>query len=160
MDDFERYYTKALKFLSYRPRSEKEVRDNLKKIKSKLGDEEVLIKKVVDYLKQSHLLNDEYFATWWFDQRIRFRQKSLLVIKQELKQKGISVAIIDSLFSSFEKNMIDRNNLRKLIEKKLKTIQGLSKQEIHIKLLRFLSGKGFDYRLIKEAIDEYFKKRV
>ena len=30
MEDFEKFYNLALRFLSYRPRSEKEVRDRLK----------------------------------------------------------------------------------------------------------------------------------
>ena len=35
MDEFEKFYNKALKFLSYRPRSEKEIRDKLRRVKNK-----------------------------------------------------------------------------------------------------------------------------
>ena len=48
MGDFEKFYNKALEFLSYRPRSEKEVRDKLKTKKVELE----VIDRIISKLKE------------------------------------------------------------------------------------------------------------
>ena len=112
MDDFEKFYNSSLKFLSYRPRSEKEVRNKLKTlIKRHSGEQsefridsgvanapendraETVIEKIISKLKKQNFINDEEFAKGWIENRIRFKPRSLRLIKLELKQKGISEEI-------------------------------------------------------------------
>ena len=92
MDFFEKYYALSLRYLTRRPRSEKELQDYLKK---KKASPEVSLK-ITQKLKEQRFLNDEEFTRWWVDQRLRFKPRSVFLIKRELLQKGVSKTIIES----------------------------------------------------------------
>lgn len=161
MSDFEEFYNKALRFLSYRPRSEKEVRDYLK-VKSKLLeindlDIESIIDKVIQKLKEQNFINDEEFARWWIEQRTTFKPRSLKLIKLELRQKGIPNEIIESRITNQESRG-DLEQAKELIKKRIERVRNLSKQEIYQKLGGFLARRGFDWETIKQSIDEFISK--
>ena len=154
MDNF---YNLALRFLSYRTRSEKEVRD---KLKTKLAEPEV-IEKVISKLKEKRFINDEEFARQWIENRNRFKPRSLRLIKLELKQKGISEEIVEKII--FNDEFLISNDLeqaKRLVEKKIGKFKGLPKQEIYQKLGRFLASKGFNWDTIKKSIDDILEKGV
>lgn len=151
MDEFEKFYNKALRFLSYRPRSEKEIRDNLakKKIPPKIAGE------IVAKLKEQNFINDEEFAKWWTEQRNAFKPRAIKLIKIELKQKGISGEIIEKIIQNSESIIQnDLESAKKLVQKKINKYKNLPKEEIYQKLGRFLGQKGFNWGVIKQSIDE------
>lgn len=67
-DEVERAYERALNFLSYRPRSEAEVR---RKLREKNVEDEV-IEVVVERLTRTGLLDDREFARYWVENRLQF----------------------------------------------------------------------------------------
>jgi len=156
MDEFEKYLNSALRYLSFRPRSEKEVVD---KLKEKKAPSEI-IDRIVLQLKDHKFLNDEDFARWFIEQRLRFKPKGIRIIKMELKQKGINQEIIDEAIanlSSDEESEVPSSDLesaRKLVEKKLPKYRDLDKQIIYQKLGSFLARRGFNWDVIKKSIDD------
>ena len=164
MEDFEKsfdkaqdkFYNSALRFLSYRPRSEKELRD---KLKSKKASSEI-VEKVIAKLKEQKFINDEEFARWWIESRLRFRPRSINLIKRELLQKGVDRDLIDAqisnLIHSTSSGQISNEleNAKKLINKKIMRYKSLSRQEIYQKLGSYLARRGFDWDTIKQSIDE------
>lgn len=158
----DKFYNLALRFLSYRPRSEKEVRDKLKikYRKSNLKDLELIIGKVVQKLKDKKFINDEEFAKGWVESRLRFKPRSLRLIKIELKQKGIDIETIDKMINDEGLMINDLENAKKLAEKKLERLKNLSREEIYQRLGRYLASKGFGWDTIKKTIDEVLKKGV
>src|SRR3990167_10976387 len=170
MDDFEKFYNLALSFLSYRPRSEKEVRDYLKRKtqnakrkttvqNSKLDTAEIEIEidRVIQKLKGQKLINDEEFAGMFLENRLRFKPRSSRLIRLELKQKGIDPETISNLQLTIDN---DFESARKLVEKKIGRLEGLPKKEIYQKLGRYLASKGFDWDTIKKSIDAVLDKGV
>lgn len=156
MELFEKYYTAAVKFLSYRPRSIKEVKDNL--LKKKASPE--IIQKVIDTLSEQRFVNDEEFARWWTEQRTKFRSKSDKVIKLELSQKGIHRDIIEQIFSRDNADLAsDIEKAKQLVEKRLRYVEGLPVQEQYQKLGAFLARRGFSWDTIRSAIDATLKKQ-
>jgi len=155
MDEFGKFYNLALRFLSYRPRSEKEVRDRLKikNQKSNLKDLDLIIDKVIEKLKEKKFINDEEFAKGWIESRLRFKPRSLRLIKLELKNKGIDSETIEKMINDERLMINDLENAKKLVE-------NLPKQEIYQKLGRHLASKGFNWDTIKKSIDEILDKRV
>jgi regulatory protein len=153
MNEFEKFYNKALKFLSYRPRSEKEVVDRLK---SKKAPEEI-IKKIVVKLKDYKFINDLEFANWWVEQRTKTKPRALRVIQFELKQKGISDEIIKSQFIIDNSQATNKQMAQVLAQKKISKYKNLPKREIYEKLGRYLASKGFNWDTIKQSIDEALK---
>jgi len=153
MDNFEKFYNKALEFLSYRPRSEKEVRDKLKTKKV----ESSTIDKIIAKLKEKKFLNDEEFAKMFSENRLKFRPRSLRLIKLELKRKGIVSEIINNLQLTDDS---DLESAKKLVEKRIGRVKELPKQVIYEKLGRYLASKGFNWDTIKKSIDETLDKGV
>ena len=155
MGVFERFYNFALRFLSYRPRSEKEVRDRLKikYKKSNLKDLKLIIDRVIERLKKHKFINDEEFAKWWIESRLRFKPRSLRLIKLELKQKGIDSETINKIINDKGLMINDLEQAKKLVEKRIVRLKGLDKQKVYEKLGRFLASKGFNWDTIKKTID-------
>lgn len=146
-DLFEKFYTKALWFLTTRPRSEKEIRDNL--FKKKVSSE--VIDKVIAKLIEQKYINDKEFAKWWIEQRMKFRPRGMRAIKIELKQKGISEEIIAEQLL-IDTSEIELENAKKIVETKIHKYKGLTQFEIVQKLGPTLMRRGFDYDTAKEAI--------
>jgi len=184
MNDFEKFYNIALRFLSYRPRSEKEVRDYLmrhsgKERKRRLqnllaternardsghgqnDDRESIIERVISKLKEQKFLNDEEFAKWWIGSRLRFKPRSLRLIKIELRQKGISQEVIEEVINDSRLTNSDLEQAKKLVEKRITRFRnkfGMTREKIYQKLGRYLASKGFDWDTIKQSIDELLFK--
>jgi SOS response regulatory protein OraA/RecX len=138
----EKLYTKALKYLSRRPRSEKEVREhligkkNLYKFKSRhssaiesgltrsyrglqplqddINDIFKKIDLIIDVLKEQRFLNDEDFVVWWVDQRTRFKAKGWRAIAFELKQKGISEELIKKQRATSNQDLENNRNEKEI----------------------------------------------
>ncbi len=158
MGDFERFYNLALRFLSYRPRSEKEVRDHLKlksqksKVKITIQNSKV-IDEVIEKLKEYKFIDDAEFAKKWIESRLRSRPRSARLIKIELKQKGINLETIDKMINDEGLMINDLEQAKKLVEKRIERLKGLDRQKIYEKLGRYLASKGFNWDTIKKAID-------
>jgi len=150
------YLTKALLFLKIRPRSEKEIKENLKKKRA----DDATIEKILIVLREKRFVNDEEFAKWWVRQRVVFRPKSSRVIRIELVQKGISKEVIDTALTAEIEDGGKLNDLelaRKIVEKKIGKYKHLPKYELYQKLGGFLSRRGFDWDTIKRSIDAEFE---
>jgi regulatory protein len=152
----EKFYNLALRFLSFRIRSEKEVRD---KLISKKASEDV-IDKIIQKLKKYNLINDLEFAKKWIENRNRFKPRSLRLVKMELKQKGIEDEILEAVVNDLEFSVdSDLEQAKKLVEKKIVKFKNLSKQEIYQKLGRYLASKGFNWNIIKKSIDYVYETK-
>jgi len=154
-NDFGVNFNRALRFLSFRPRSEKEIIDYLKKKKVDSNTSQ----KVILKLKENNFLNDVEFTKWWVEQRTLIKPRAWRIIKIELKQKGISSEIIEELNINSESE--EENDLTmaiKLTQKRLPRYKNLSRQDLYQKLGKYLAYKGFDWETVKRSIDEVFSK--
>lgn len=151
MDDFEKFYNRTLRFLSYRPRSEKEITDFLKRKKVQA----LVVVKILNKLKELNLVNDKEFAKWWIEQRTGFKPCGWRLIKMELKQKGIS----DELITNYQLPIANEKELaKKAIEKIIVKYRQLPREKAYQKLAQFLARRGFDWEVIKAVIDEILEK--
>ena len=150
-DNFAINLNRTLHFLSFRPRSEKEIKDYLEKKKVS----SVTASKIMDKLKEHKFLNDEEFARWFIEQRTKNNPRSLRIINFELKQKGIANEIIENSMPTIKS---DAEMAAELVEKRITRYKNLPKEEIYQKLGRYLSSKGFSWEIIKKSIDEQFVK--
>ncbi len=157
LNDFEKYLNKAFHFLSYRPRSEKEIRD---KLSMKKAPQEI-IERVIISLKEHKFLDDGKYAKWFIENRLRFNPKGQRLLKMELKQKGVDPEIIEEAIGNLSKDdesEVPNNDLesaKKLVEKKIARYKGIEKQIIYQKLGAFLARRGFSWDIIKKAIDSF-----
>lgn len=153
----------AFRFLNYRPRSEKEIRDHLiakiaqrENIKFSQAKESPLVSTVISKLKKYKFINDLEFAKWFLSSRIRSHQKGLRLITMELKQKGIDEDVIKSIAKDAGS---EKDLALKAVEKKIKRWQKLSTTDFKKKFYQFLLSRGFDYETIRELFEYFSKKR-
>lgn len=160
MDEFSKFYDKALRFLSYRPRSEKEVRSHFAKASRGRGKppSEEIVELIIKKLKDQKFVNDREFAKWWIEQRTLVKPMGKRLIKMELNKKGIDKELIDEIFNEIENLVHDELEMaRKLVQRKINKYKGFDRQKIYQRLGGFLSRRGFDYDTIKKTIDEVLK---
>ena len=85
-DSRERAHQIAVNFISYRPRSSKEIIDKL----SRKGFAEDLIRAVVDKLRELLLINDLEFARMFVRDKLRGKPMGRALLRRKLHEKGIS----------------------------------------------------------------------
>jgi regulatory protein len=144
----------SYKFLAFRPRSEHEMRTFLRKKHAQRQTEE----KIIAVLQHLNYINDLEFGSWWIKQRAAFRPKGTRLLKLELKQKGVPIDVIESLFATEKPSQKDM--AAKLIGKYLPKYEKLPKREVYQKLQGILARRGFDWETIKSSIDDALKERV
>ncbi|MEN4100076.1 MAG: RecX family transcriptional regulator [Anaerolineaceae bacterium] len=144
-DTAEVAFQTALKHLSYRPRSEAEVRQKL----SSSGYAETVIEAVITRLQDSKLIHDAQFAQLWVENRSAFRPRSQKLLKMELKQKGIHDDTIETALA-------DANNDGELAYqaavRRVSRYAGLDWQQFRQKLGGFLARRGFSYGTIAPIV--------
>ena len=141
---------KAVKFLSYRPRSEDEVRKNLKKHKFQEG----IIEKVIDRMRRGGLVNDVNFAELWVENRSEFRPRGSRLLRIELWKKGISDDVIENATKDLNEDELAFRAARKQARKYKK----LEWQEFRKKMNGFLARRGFDYGIISNVIPNVWEE--
>lgn len=151
MDSFEKYYISVIKLLTRRPRSEKEILDYLLKKKATPD----VISAVIAKVQEQHFQSDLAFARWWVQSRTRYKAKSNLVIKMELRQKGVNDEVIQSALS--EKTDDYKTDFEKaeiIARKYIKRVVNLPRVDQYRRITAYLSQKGFDYDTIRRVIDD------
>src|SRR3989337_85402 len=144
--EFQKTLDKLLNFSTLRPRSEREIRDWLKRKKI----HESLHKNLFNRLKRLDLIDDTKFAKWWVDQRQEFSPKSKRILYYELRMKGIDKRIISEVL---EEACVDEEKVaRELLEKKSYKWKGLKDYDARQKMSRFLAGRGFGWDIIQRLV--------
>lgn len=150
---------KVFRLLSFRQRSEKEIRDYFKienlrsKAKGKTEISKQLVDKLIDKLKLKGLVNDLEFATLWVKSRRQSKKKSLRALKSELFQKGVDREIISQVLSS-EDTVSEESLAKEALDKKLKAFKNFTGLEFRQKAIQFLLRRGFAYSIAKKVAFE------
>ena len=156
MDNFENLLNKSFKFLSYRPRSEKEVRDYLLRKKA----DDITLERIIQSLKENNFINDVDFTKWWIEQRTKFRPKAQRLIKLELLRKGIAKDLIEEILQDKTvETETDLDKAKKIAQKKLLRYKNDKPQKQYEKMVRFLASRGFNWDTIKEVVDQLVPNR-
>jgi len=141
---------KALKFLSYRQRSEKEVVDKLKKE----GFSQEIIDKTVEFLKGYNLIDDLNFAKNFVMDKSNINKYGPERIKYELYMKGIPESIINKVLKDYDD---EYSVALELARKKINSYKNDNKSAIYRKLGGFLQRRGFSYECILKVLRELVK---
>ncbi len=156
-DSVEKLVEKSLRFLSYRPRAEQEIRNNLWKHIKKgsvdfKADPKLVVNKVIKKLRGLDLVDDEGFSNWWVDQRITFKPRGKLLLRKELFEKGVSSEVIDKVLAGYgEEDELEW--ARKLYTKRKTRYSDLEPQERRKRLSALLSRRGFSWDIINQVLD-------
>lgn len=143
-DARERAYQQSMLFLSYRARSESEIRKNLRK--HEIPAE--VIEQTLERLRQDGLANDDQFAQAWVENRATFRPRSRRMMAMELKQKGLA----DEAIQSAIQNVDDEASAYEAAIKRAARYKGLEWNDFRKKLSEFLARRGYAYSVIAPVV--------
>ena len=147
-DQTDYVYAKLLNFLSYRPRTVKEVRDRLYKYEVKEIDRQNIL---IDKLQSKGYLDDMAFARWFIESRNTPRPRSPRMLRAELKAKGVGEDIIKSVISQAGD---ERASITRLLTKKL-GIPAQLDPAARQKIYAYLSRQGFTWDKIIEVVKNW-----
>ncbi|TYR79229.1 recombination regulator RecX [Priestia megaterium] len=148
-DDTKKAYNSAISYLSYRMRSEKEVKEYL----AKKEISAIIIQQVIQKLLANRYLNDEEFAKAYVLTQMNTTPKGPRVIKRELQEKGISESIITLSLCEYPKEQ-QIETATKLIAKLKGKYKKMSQVMMKQKVEQFLANKGYSFSIINEAFNE------
>ena len=143
-DTRERAYQQAMLYLSYRARSEKEIRQNLRK--HEIPD--AIIEETLERLKQARLADDNQFAQMWVENRNTFRPRSKRALEIELRQKGLNNEAIQASLSNVDEEAL----AYEAGLKRATRFKGQEWSEFRKKLSEFLARRGFSYSTIAPIV--------
>lgn len=141
----------ALNLLSFRPRSEAELRGRLN---NRFTTD--IVNQVISTLIRQNMVNDYKFAELWRNNRLSFAPRSATRIKQELVQKGVASEIAASVIKDVDDSQTAYCAALKLAQK-----SHLSNPDIlHRKIQSYLKRRGYTNPVIHSAIvrlhDEHY----
>jgi regulatory protein len=143
-DARERAYQQSMLLLSYRARSEAEIRQNLHK--HEIPD--TVIEQTLERLRQEGLANDNQFAQAWVENRTTFRPRSRRLMAMELRQKGLEDEAIQSAIETVD----DNASAYEAAKKRAARFKGLEWNDFRRKLSEFLGRRGFSYSVIAPVV--------
>ncbi len=134
--------TKILKYISFKKRTEQEVRQKFK------NEDTELLEETIEDLKELGYINDKEYIERFVKEVTILKNFSIYEIKYKLMTKGINRDIIDEYFDINDEMLkeYEKQSAGKIIEKKMKTME---KEDIKNYLLR----KNFLYTSIEELND-------
>ncbi|HUP26983.1 MAG TPA: RecX family transcriptional regulator [Chloroflexia bacterium] len=166
-------FERALNFLSYRPRSAREVEMRLRK-KAYTPEQ---IDAVMVRLKRLGYVDDREFARFWVTNRMSFSPRGPRLLRSELRQKGVAQEVVDEILAESAENQVelrqqaedfaaardesltdepvagtDLANALALARKRMRLLSSLDPQTARRRLSSFLARRGYDYGTIDSTI--------
>ena len=136
----------ALYHLSFKARTEKEVREYLKKYDL----DEKITSQVIANLKEDNWINDRQYSYSIINANQSSGDKGPYVLAQKLSQKGIAKATIEDVLKDFDFSEVAQRVAEKLLKKYTGKLPARALQD---KIIQNLTNKGFSYSDAKSAFD-------
>ena len=137
----------ALYHLSFKARTEKEVREYLKKY----DIEDTIASQVIANLKEDNWVNDRQYAYSIINANQLSGDKGPYVLTQKLAQKGIAKSTIEDVLKEFDFTEVAQRVAEKLLKKYTGKLPARALQD---KIIQNLTNKGFSYSDAKSAFDD------
>ena len=141
---FRRCLNAAAHYLSYRPRSESELRERL----HRRGFGDSVVEGVLTKLKEQGLVDDMAFAHFWKDNRESCSPRSQRLTKLELRRKGIANDVINEVVDAVN----DDDSAYRAALGKARTLPLSDYQGFHRRLGGYLKRRGFNYEVINHTV--------
>ncbi|MEG6615683.1 regulatory protein RecX [Peptococcaceae bacterium 1198_IL3148] len=138
----------ALRLLTYRQRSQHEIKNRLEQ----KGYDQCIIEQTLDFLKDCKLIDDYQFAQQYIYNKISSAKPvGVNRMKYELVQLGIDKDIVSDAVATID-YQTELDLAKKLVKR---TINNKTSPPKSQKLVALLLRRGFSYNIIKEALRDF-----
>ena len=143
-------YDAAIHLLSYRPRSEREMRQRLRR----LNASPEVIDETVARLLASHYLDDAAFAEFWRESRANISPRSRRLVRSELLYKGVDVDTATTAVGGLD----DEESAYRAASKRLKALADADYDDFRRRLGGFLTRRGFGYETVRRTLERCWRE--
>lgn len=154
-DERQKAYDRALRFLSFRPRSQAEVRRNL----LAAGLEADLVEATLARLIAQGYLDDAEFARFWVENRQQFRPKGGQALRGELRQRGVDSETVEAALTDLDPSVSAYEAARPRAIR-LAALAQADATVFRRKLSDFLLRRGFAYEIVKETVARLLREML
>lgn len=137
----------ALNYLTFKTRTEKEIRDYLKKKKIRSD----LIEETIGKLKEYNYINDQNYVKMYLDYNDSSQMYGKIRVANTLKKRGISdqdIEMINDYITPEKEEIYSKFHFSK-VEKLTKELPYIKRVN---KIIRYLSSRGFNYETFSQLI--------
>ncbi len=146
----------ALRLLEVRPRTERELRDRLRR-KEFLPAQ---IDAVITRLRDLNLLDDEQFAKLWIANRQNLNPRGAQGLRQELRAKGVDREVADQIIAQTTDAESEQAACAEVARRAFhKYSSAGDRATFNRKLGGFLQRRGFGFETIKPVLAELWNER-
>lgn len=143
----------AYALLRQRPRSEYEIRSRLKF----KGYDEPVIEEIVTLLRKSGDIDDRRFALVWMESRVHMNPVGDVVLKYELREKGINDSIIEATLNTKAEKYDEYAAAFSMAKERFARLKKLDRKKAMKRVYDFLLRRGFAYDNVRKIIEELGK---
>ncbi len=140
---------KAYRYATYKPRTERQVRDHLAKLE--VTDEES--EDVLAWLAEFRLIDDVDYARRFVEAAKERKPLSPSDAKRKLKMKGVPDDVIDQVLEDAYDEEVVVDAARRVAEKKMRMLKGDARERKR-KLTQFLQYRGYTWSVVKRVVEE------
>lgn len=108
--------------------------------------------RILQYLVEEKYIDDKRYAEAFVRDKYRFNKWGRIKIAQGLRMKGIDNGTVNEAMGVIDEAEY-LHILRELIKAKRKSTRGKSDYEVNGKLIRFATGRGFEFAAIRSCMD-------
>lgn len=145
----------ALQLLAVRPRSERELRDRLRRKEF----EPEHIDAAIQRLRDLELIDDAHFAELWISNRQKLRPKGASALRQELRAKGIDRQTVDEVIAESIDQDDERAACEQVARQALRRYADVADwPTFQRKLGGLLQRRGFRFDTIKPIIYQLWQE--
>lgn len=134
----------ALRLLSYRPRSERELRERL----AKKSVSEQIRDATIARLRENGLIDDDAYARTFVEGRDRTSPRGRRLLTAELRTKGVSKPIAEEATSDVD----ERQAAYRAAARRARSLAKVPFADFRRRLGDFLVRRGFDYETAGETV--------
>ncbi len=146
-NEYAKAYNLALSLISFKLRTEEEVKKYLEK---KEIDENV-IEEIIKRLKKEKYLNEEVYIHAFVTDKVNLSNHGPIKIKNELIKKGLDENNVNKEIEKIEED-IWKEKIEKIIFRKVKNNKKLSTEALKQKIKTDLITLGYPYNMIEELL--------
>ena len=140
----------ALRSINYRIRSRGEIERTL----AEKGFDEETRERVIENLKELHLIDDDSYAETFARDKIRLSNYGPVRIRALLRERGIGSATIEDTLANIEEEVF-LEAAKKAVDKKRRSLDKLEPLKRKQKIYELLSYRGFPSEMIRVVLEDH-----
>jgi regulatory protein len=141
----------ALRLLSYRQRTESELRERL--MQKRFRPE--IVAETISRLRSAGLLDDAQFASSWVDSRNQRAPRSRRLAAAELGALGVTRRVVDDATATID----ERDAAYRAAQRRAASLTGSPYAEFRRRIAGLLLRRGFNYEIVTETVSLLWEQR-